>query len=105
MKSVTCIIWILAALLLVATLDNLPDPPAANPRAAVCKVLHLRDHARDAALPRSAALVTPDSLPASFVAVDPCESCHPSDCIVIAGQAADSSPPAPRLGRKPASQS
>jgi hypothetical protein len=31
MKAVWCAIWILGALLIIATLDNLPDPAAATP--------------------------------------------------------------------------
>ena len=105
MRLVACTIWILAALVALATFDSLPDPPATNPRAAACKVLHLRDYAGDTALRRDASLATPDPLPASFVAADTCEFCRPSDCLVLTGQAADSSPPAPRVGRKPAFQS
>lgn len=105
MRSLSCTIWILAALLIAAVLDDIPDPPAANPRAAVCKVLHLRDYAGDTAMRRGDSVATPDPFPVSLVAPDTCESCRPSDCMVLTGQAADPSPPAPRVGRKLAFQS
>jgi hypothetical protein len=30
-SAIRCVIWILGALLVLATLDSVPDPPAANP--------------------------------------------------------------------------
>jgi hypothetical protein len=37
MKWIWCVIWILGALLVIASLDKLPDPPAANPSGAAFK--------------------------------------------------------------------
>jgi len=105
MKSLSCTIWILAALLIAAVIDDIPDPPAVSPRAAVCKVLHLRDYYCDIAMQRGDSLPSPDPFPVSLAAPDTCQTCRPSDCMVLAGQAADPSPPAPRIGRKPAFQS
>ena len=34
MKTIWCTIWILSALLVVATVDAQPDPPALNPSTA-----------------------------------------------------------------------
>jgi len=31
MKFVSCAVWVLAALLVVTSLDSIPDPPAVNP--------------------------------------------------------------------------
>jgi hypothetical protein len=31
MKFVSCTVWVLAALLVVTSLDSIPDPPAVNP--------------------------------------------------------------------------
>lgn len=31
MKTISCLMWILIALLIAATLDHVPDPPAASP--------------------------------------------------------------------------
>jgi len=105
MKSVSCTIWILAALLLAAVLDDIPDPPAVSPRAAACKVLHLRDYYCDTAIQRGDSLATAVPFPVSLVARDTCEPCRPSDCMTLTGQAADSSPPAPQAGRTLAFQS
>lgn len=105
MRLVACTVWILAVLVALATFDSLPDPPATSPRAAACKVLHLRDYAGETVMRRGASLVAPEPLPASFVAAETCEFCRPCDCLVLTGQVADSSPPAPRIGRKPTFQS
>jgi hypothetical protein len=32
MKFVSCAVWVLATLLVVTSLDSIPDPPAVNPR-------------------------------------------------------------------------
>src|SRR5271157_1976521 len=105
MRWVSCTIWILAALLVAAALDDIPDPPASNPRAAVCRVLHLRHYICETAIRRGDSLATPDPFPVGLVTADTGKSCRPSDCLLFTGQAADSSPPAPRVGRKPAFQS
>src|SRR5690348_6661771 len=34
MKTISCLMWILVTLLITATLDRVPDPPAANPAGA-----------------------------------------------------------------------
>jgi len=105
MKSVSCTIWILVALLVTATFDSLPDPPAASPCATACKDLHLRDYATYTTLRSADSLAAPDPLLVDFVAADSCASSRPGDCLVLTGQAADSSPPASQFAHKPVSQS
>jgi len=34
MRPISCLVWILITLLTTATLDRVPDPPAANPAGA-----------------------------------------------------------------------
>ena len=34
MKTISCLMWMLVTLLITATLDRVPDPPAANPAGA-----------------------------------------------------------------------
>ena len=92
MKSISTTIWILAILLVVATLDNVPDPPAVNP-TAVCKVLQVHDYSGDAATRLADSLSAPDTLSVSFVSADLSDPYRPSDRIILSGQAADSSPP------------
>jgi hypothetical protein len=71
MKSVRYTIWILGVLLVMATLDSLPDPPAVNPSAAPCKILLLHEVAAAAVTPLSVAPIAPTSYPVSLVAFSP----------------------------------
>ncbi len=105
MKSVSTIIWILCGLLVIATLDALPDPPAVNPSTAQCKVLQLHVWCCDTVSQPCESLSTSYPLSLSLVAADRSEPYRPSDRMVHAGLATDSSPPAPRGGRKPCFQS
>ena len=99
MKAIWCTIWILGALLVIATLDALPDPPAVmNPSAARCKVAQPHDDPYDAAPPRCDSVTTSYPFPVSLVAGDGCEPCRPSNRMVLTVQAADPSPPVPQSG-------
>jgi hypothetical protein len=100
MKLISYAIWILGALLVVAALDALPDPPALNPSAAADKVLQLHDYSCDTAIERCDSLVGSDPSPVTLVAGGTYEPWHPADPMVITGLAADSSPPLLQDGRK-----
>ena len=93
MRPVSCTIWILAALLVAATLDSLPDPPAVSPRTAICKIEQPEARVCDAMIGRGNSLAAMDFFPVSLTAADTCEP-HPSSApMVLAVHAADSSPP------------
>ena len=93
MRSISCIVWILGALLVIGTLDARPDPPAVNPNPAAYKVLQTHDSACDTATLRcdSPAAVYPFSV--GWVAADTLGPHRPSDRIILTGQAGDPSPP------------
>jgi len=44
MNWISCTVWILGALLVVATLDRMPDPPAANSGDSHFSTLSCLDH-------------------------------------------------------------
>ncbi len=92
MKLVPFAIWILAALLVAATLDNVPDPPATSPRAVLCKV-QPQTRSCGAALHRVESLAICACFFLRPGAVDNCEPRLPSHSMALAGRAADSSPP------------
>jgi len=96
MRSISCVIWILGAVLVIATLDAQPDPPALNPSAAAAKVLQLHDYSCDTAIERCDSFVSAAS-PVSLVAAGMYEPWRPMDPMVVTGQAADSSPPPPQV--------
>jgi hypothetical protein len=81
-------------LLIMATLDTIPDPPGVNPSTAQAQVLQLHDYTCDSTTLRCDSLDTssPDLL--SFIATDACERYRPTDRIVHTGQPTDPSPPA-----------
>lgn len=105
MKSIWCAIWILGALLVIGTLDALPDPPAENPSTALCKVPRLHDYSCYAEPRQYESFSTSYPFPASLIAANAREPYRPTDRIVLAGQAGDPSPPVHHARRKPISQS
>jgi len=105
MKPITCVVWILCALLVMAALDTLPDPPAVNPSAASGKLLSLHDTSCDTPMRRCDSLVASDPLPVILVAVDTIEPYRLSDRVVLTRLAADSSPPSSQVARQPSFQS
>jgi hypothetical protein len=88
-------VWILGALLMIATLDKIPDPPAAKPNhtelSASC--LHEQSVAADTVCVFIDALF---HLPVRIVVADAVELLPYNDRIVLVERAADSSPPAPQ---------
>lgn len=105
MKLIPCTIWILSALLVMAALDTLPDPPAVNPSAGACKVLPLQDISCDTTMRRIDSPVVSDPFPVILVAADTTEPYRLSDRVMFTRQAADSSPPATQVPRIPSIQS
>ena len=104
MKSIWCTIWILGALLVIATLDTLPDPPAVNPSPALGSLL-LHNHSCDSAARRSDSVVTSYPFLVSLLTTDARAVYRPSDRMVITGQVADLPPPASPVARKASFQS
>jgi hypothetical protein len=98
-KSIWCTIWILGALLVVATLDAQPDPPAVNPSPTLCKVLKI--HVSVETVARHCESVRASYPFVNVRAGDAHERFHPSDRMSLTVQAADPSPPAIPAGLKP----
>lgn len=105
MKSVWCTIWILGALLVVATLDAQPDPPAVNPNLTLCKVLKTHAITGDTVARHYESVRTSHSFGVNLRAGDASEPYRPSDRMALTVQAADPSPPAPHAGRRLSVQS
>ncbi len=95
MKLKSCIIWVLGALMVIASVDAIPDPPAVNShtvnvasllckaRGAVCERRLNCDWSRSSSHLQTRWI--------SFTSTD--EPNRPSDWIVLTGYAADPSPP------------
>ena len=92
--QMTGIVWVLSALLVVAMLDRIPDPPGANPSSVQCKVLQLGDDSSRTATDSPNAIGTVYSAVIDLIPAETREPLRPSDWIVHAGLAADPSPPA-----------
>ncbi len=105
MKLTWCTILVVAALLVVATIDAQPDPPAVNPSTALCKVLQPHYSPSVTVTGRCESLRTFYPFRVSLVTADACEPYRPNVRTVLTVQAADPSPPAPQAGRKPSFQS
>jgi hypothetical protein len=99
MKSNSPIVWVLGALIAIASVDAVPDPPGVNPRTVsvtsrLCEaggVCERRLHSDWS---------TPSHLRMRWIAFSSAyESNLPSDQIVRTGQAADPSPPALEVRR------
>jgi hypothetical protein len=96
-RSIWCTIWILGALLVVASLDAIPDPPALDPHTVTVKVPapselaeNLGGHSENvSSLNAIAQSQTPGT-----VFIEATKPDCPSDVIAQTGQAADPSPPA-----------
>jgi hypothetical protein len=92
MRALWCAIWMLGALLVIAAVDNMPDPPAAGPAPAQFLVAAPHDTA-------SPAIQFCHSLGAFFrstVRFDAVEALTPpplTSRMVFTEQAADPSPP------------
>ena len=100
MKFISCTIWVVGALLVIAALDTRPDPPAVNPSTAIYKVLQLHDSSCDAEVRRGDSPAHSDPFSVSSVPAETCEPYRPSNQLVLTERAADPSPPATQTGRK-----
>ena len=96
-KLVWCTIWALSAVLLVVSVDTIPDPPAVNPHTSEVKAPSLTE------CPGSFGLQTlntvcsgafSDYSPLFIVFARDCKPKRPGEWIVLTGLASDSSPPA-----------
>ena len=99
MKSIWCTIWVLGVLLVVATLDAQPDPPAVNPSPTLCKIVQSHATTGDAVARHYESVRTSYPFRVNLRAVDACEPYRPSDRMVLTAQASDTSPPATRAAR------
>ena len=100
MKTVSCTVWILGALLIISALDTLPDPPVVNPGPSASRILGSHDLSCQTAVPHIDAPVTATLVMVRTVADDVPEPYRPSDGVLLSGQATDPSPPLqqPRRG-------
>jgi hypothetical protein len=93
MRKISRLIWILITLLITATVDRLPDPPAAKPAGVQLTIVGPQElppafgaPARCLAAPQ---MQEPDHLTVS----DTSERLHPTDWIVPLERGTDPSPP------------
>ena|SRR6185312_1782204 len=89
-----CIAWILGALLVMATVDTRPDPPALNPTPGASTLV--QSHSRCCQTPAllvELPLVADHPFFVNLFAAGTFQGQCPADHIVLTGQAADPSPP------------
>ena len=91
-KLIGCMVWVLGLMLIVASLDAMPDPPALDPHASMAKAPIVRacSDCAQTSLVMLPARTQVDSR--SFIPED--ERNRPGDYMARTGQAADPSPPA-----------
>ena len=96
MKSISQVALVLSVLMVAATIDAVPDPPAVAPHTVGLKVCCLRAFAGDfRERPLTGDLTSNSHAPIHGVSLaDATEPKRSSDWITLAGYAADSSPPA-----------
>jgi len=89
MKLFWCTALVLGALLLIVSLDAVPDPPAVNPHTVSVELDSLAPQRPDL----NTAVACPQ-LNVRFIESSPDEGPnHPSDSILLTGRATDPSPP------------
>ncbi|HSM77554.1 MAG TPA: hypothetical protein VLT57_08010 [Bryobacteraceae bacterium] len=93
MKAIRCIIWLLGAFLLFASLDNVPDPPATNPGTVQIEASCPHQYAVPAAGPSDEFAVVVSLVPAPFAAADAGEPAPPNTQSTFTEQSSDPSPP------------
>jgi hypothetical protein len=106
MKSISCTIWVLGALMVMASLDTVADPSAVSPQV-VNVISHLRERP-DGFCERLTcdSSCTSSRLQICWVAFTSAyEPNRPSDRIALTGHASDPSPPALEARRTPYFQS
>ncbi|HVW84059.1 MAG TPA: hypothetical protein VHB50_05245 [Bryobacteraceae bacterium] len=98
MKTIWCIVWVLGALLVIATLDNVPDPPAASPGASQYTAA-VHDHLVGGGVQYHQSPGSLFRLPLRFDEPNSVQPHPRSAQQVVTEQAADPSPPAPAFWR------
>jgi len=96
MKLISCIIWALAVLLVIVTLDTIPDPPAVSPDSATLKAAcaqELPGSVLEQRLVCAALSASSHRSSRSISLHSEQKPTRPSDWVVLTGQAADPSPP------------
>jgi hypothetical protein len=91
MKLLCYSAWVLSALLLIVSVDALPDPPAVNPRTVIVELHSVGFDSFD--LETTASYFHPHIR--RLKASRDRGSNRPSDSILLTGRAADPSPPPP----------
>ena len=88
-------IWALGALVLIVSLDTVPDPPAVNPHTIEIKTSCPSEclNSFQPALGSNPSGASPDFRIQFISFVRASKPVRPSDSIVLTGQAADPSPP------------
>jgi hypothetical protein len=96
MKSISHVALVLSVLMVAASLDTVPDPPAVAPHTVGLKISCLRAFVGDfREQPLTGDLTSNSHAPIHGLSpADATEPKRSSDWITLAGYAADSSPPA-----------
>jgi hypothetical protein len=92
-KTISCLIWILVTLLITATVDHVPDPPAANPAGAQLTISG--PHELPPAFGAPALCPGPSRMqePERFAVSDTSEPSQPNNWIDPLERGTDPSPP------------
>jgi hypothetical protein len=96
MKLISCTGWLLCALLVIGSLDAIPDPPAINPHGTNVKASCHRECAGTFCEQRlnSSPSGASSQLRVRFLAfTNDLKPSRPTERIVLTGQASDPSPP------------
>ena len=88
-----CVVWVLALMLMVASLDAAPDPPAVDPHGATAKAFSLLDCAGCFRDQPGAAAMPARSQTQRIAFIHEDEPCRPSALMEETRQATDPSPP------------
>jgi hypothetical protein len=96
MKPKSYLIWVLGALLAIAAVDNIPDPPAVNPHtvSVASRLCNARGGVCEQRLNPDWSCNCSHHQLRSIAFTAAAEPNLPSDRVVLTGQAADPSPPA-----------
>lgn len=93
MRTISCLIWILITLLITATLDRAPDPPAANPAGTQLTISG--QHELPPAFGAPARSLAPSQMhePEHLAVLDNSEPLKPNNSIDLLERGTDTSPP------------
>jgi hypothetical protein len=94
MKASSYIFWILAAAMVIASVDTIPDPPAINPHTAVSHMCEVGSKVCDQGYDRGWFCFSAHLQASRIALLAASEPSLPTDWIVSTGNATDSSPPA-----------